>query len=117
MLGQGDDLAVIPGLEPVLRGSSAKFVNRQIARTFGAEPRQFTEDPAAILPLAETWCDRHDKHLHITRVAGGDFAWIVFISDRLDLRGADVVFSQDPTFAEAVARTLLHATNHWPHKP
>lgn len=104
---------MIPGLEPVLRGPSAEFVNRQIAHTFDTETRLFTEDPAAILALTETWCNRHGKHLHITRVAGGDFAWIVFISDSLDLRGADVVFDQHPTFAETLARALLNAITHW----
>ena len=74
---------MIPATEPVLRGPSEAYLNRRIARICGVAEQEFTRDLGAIMPLVGKWCDEHDKFLEITRVPGGDYAYIVFISDQV----------------------------------
>lgn len=95
---------------------SAEFVDRQLACLLGTPSHQFTQDAGEIARQVETWCKRHDKAVEITLISYGDCRWLIFITDRLDLRG-EVAFHQGREFADTMARALLNATYHWPEKP
>lgn len=104
---------MIPATEPVLRGPSEAYLNRRIARICGVAEQEITKDLNAVTPLVEKWCDEHDKFLEITRIPRGNYAYIVFISDQVELAGADVVFAQEQTLGKALASVLSHAHLHW----
>lgn len=95
------------GMEP-----SAEFVDRQLASILGTPPHRFTQDADEVVRQAEAWCDLHEKVLDITRIPHADCKWLIFVTDRLDLRG-EVAFHQGREFADTVARALLNAIHKW----